>query len=143
MAHPLIATLPHRPPMVLVDDITDLYPGDRITTVKHIDPIEICYRDANPLAPYPVTLLLESFVQSAALLWFGSDPVHPGEQLLFAGITNADIGAPPIPGQTIVHHVKLLACIGSNAFFTGHCEVPGSPTALTVERVALARRPLA
>jgi len=155
----LHALLPHRHPILLVDRVVAVEPGVRIETRKTISGSEPCYRATPRGYGYPPTLLLESFVQSAALLWAislrdtgpdgsagtnGTDRLDgpDGEWTLVLGaVRDAQFHTTAYPGDVVRHEVRLEQTVGSNAVLTGHSLVEGSAgTLLTVRSVVLSRR---
>jgi 3-hydroxyacyl-[acyl-carrier-protein] dehydratase len=144
--------LPHRPPILLVDRITDWSPGDWIETVTTIDGNEACYADltrspsAVPYAyAYPSVLVLESFVQSAAVLWARTARAegrpHQGT-LVLAGVKDADFHRSAFPGDALRHRVRLTGRVGSNAFLAGETTLARTgEIVLTVGAAAVAIRP--
>lgn len=156
----LHALLPHRHPILLVDRVLAVEPGVRIETRKTISGSEPCYAGTPRGYGYPPTLLLESFVQSAALLWAislrekaGSDGTAgsagserldgpDGEWTLVLGaVRDAEFHATAYPGDVVRHVVELEQTVGSNAVLTGRSLIEGSAgTLLTVRSVVLSRR---
>lgn len=137
----LSALLPHRHPVLLVDRVLHVEPGVRIQTVKAVTGSEPCYATAAGGCGYPPTLLLESFVQSAALLWALSPGGVPnGDTLVLGGVRNAVFHATAYPGDVVRHEVELTQVVGSNAILTGRSQL-GERDLLTVRSVVLARRP--
>ena len=140
------ALLPHRHPILLVDRVTVLEPGVRIETAKAVSGCEPCYAglpDGSPVAAYayPAALLVESFVQSGALLWAGTAAAD-GDTFLLGGLGEVAFGASAYPGDVLVHHVRLRQVVGSNAILDGVSTVAGTGRpALTVGSLVLARRP--
>lgn len=159
----LHALLPHRHPILLVDRVVAVEPGARIETRKTVSGSEPCYSGSPRGYGYPPTLLLESFVQSAALLWAislrdtagtagpngtagpansnGTDRLDGEWTLVLGAVRDAEFHATAYPGDVVRHVVRLEQTVGSNAVLTGHSLVEGSAgTLLTVRSVVLSRR---
>ncbi len=159
----LHALLPHRHPILLVDRVLAVEPGARIETRKTVSGSEPCYSGTPRGYGYPPTLLLESFVQSAALLWAitlrdktgsagsngsagsaGTDRLDgpDGEWTLVLGaVRDAEFHATAYPGDVVRHVVELEQTVGSNAVLTGRSLIEGGAgTLLTVRSVVLSRR---
>jgi len=144
------ALLPVRHPTILVDRVDAVEPGRQIRTAKVVTASEPCYRGLPEGLPprafaYPRTLALESFGQSAALLWLyttaaaragqgpsGVGPRHrraPGEAttggagfddlLMLAVIRDCRFTGTVHPGETLRHVVRLERLAGPNAFLAG------------------------
>jgi 3-hydroxyacyl-[acyl-carrier-protein] dehydratase len=141
--------LPHRHPILLVDRIVDGEPGEWIETVKAVSAAEPCYAglgDRSPAAyAYPPALLLESFVQSAAVLW-ALTVRHDGGSLpgtlVLAGAKDVRFHRSALPGDTVRHRVRLTGVVGSNAFLSGETTLLGAGhPVLTVGSMVVAVRP--
>jgi 3-hydroxyacyl-[acyl-carrier-protein] dehydratase len=142
--------LPHRHPIMLVDRVLDVRAGDWIETVKAISAGEPCFAGLGAGRPahafdYPPTLILESFVQSAGVLWAwtlrAAGEPHQGT-LLFAGARDVLFHRDVQPGDVLRHRVELGRIVGSNAFVAGTTTVAatGEPVC-QVGSLVLARRP--
>ncbi len=134
--------LPHGHPILLVDRVLELVPGQSITATKAVSRSEVCFSSTRggADAAYPMPLLLESFVQSAALLWLAGLAGASTDQLLLAGISGAVFYSDVQPGEVVVHRIELREQLGSNAFLAGRSTCAGRDI-LSVESLILARRP--
>jgi 3-hydroxyacyl-[acyl-carrier-protein] dehydratase len=127
----ILAVLPHGHPMVLVDRVESLEPGASIVGLKAITCGEPCYRDLPAgLAPeryaYPASLIVESFGQTAALLWHHSvESLHlgSGRVLLFAVARDCRIEGRAFPGEVLRHLVRLDQVVGDHVFVSGETRV--------------------
>ena len=139
--------LPHRHPMLLLDRVTELVPGERLTAIKAIAGNEPWYRDlADDAGPdayaYPEVLLLESWCQAAGVLatWEHPNPdVLSGDVMLFGSLSTVTFGAPVLPGSVVEHRVRLVRALGDTLVFEGESFV-GDRRVLTVEQVLMAMR---
>ncbi|MBW4721848.1 3-hydroxyacyl-ACP dehydratase FabZ family protein [Saccharothrix obliqua] len=141
------AALPQRHPLLLVDRVLELTPGESITTVKAITATEPCYAGL-PDGPgvsyaYPVSLLIESFGQSAALLWLagGGDARDRDAVLMFAGAREYRVEGSAHPGDVVRHEVRLDSVIADTAIASGTSWVGGRRIA-TVATLIATRRPV-
>lgn len=142
------ARLPHRFPMLLVDRVTELVPGERLVALKAVTCNEPWYAELGPEHPesafaYPATLLVESWCQSAGVLatWEAPNPdVLSGQVMLFGGMSGVVFHGPVLPGDVVEHRVALSRSLGDTLIFEGTSTVDGEPV-LTVERVVMALRP--
>jgi 3-hydroxyacyl-[acyl-carrier-protein] dehydratase len=138
------ALLPHRCPRLLVDRVARCEPGMMIETVKAISAAEPCYADLPDTVPadayhYPEALLLESFTQSAALLWARTTG-RPFAGVL-AGTRGVTFHRPIGPGSVVRTVVKLIPGTESTMFFCGR-SLADDQLVLTVGNLVLAiRRP--
>jgi 3-hydroxyacyl-[acyl-carrier-protein] dehydratase len=117
--------LPQRYPLLLVDRVLTVQPGQMIETCKAITATEPCYAGVAATAPladyaYPVSLLIESFGQSAALLWLGADGFSAHDSvLLFVGARNYRVEGHAYPGDVVRHVVRLEQVVADTAFASG------------------------
>lgn len=139
--------LPHRYPLLLVDQVREIVTGEWISTIKAITCNEPWYADAGSSPgedlSYPRALLIESFVQSAALLAVLSQP-DPGalrdKLMLFSGMTGVAFRRSVVPGEVVEHRVRLVRSLLDTMIFEGESEVDGE-SVCTVSQVVLAFRP--
>lgn len=148
MDHEDIRTLlPQRYPNLLVDRVTRCEPGTVIETVKAISGCEPCYADVQAGRPadawhYPEALLLDSFAQSAALLWARTRE-HPFDGMpVLAGARGVTFHHPVLPGSLLRTVAKLIPGTETTMFFCGRSCLVDGPEVLTVDNLVLAiRRP--
>lgn len=134
--------------MMLVDRVTELVPGERLTALKAVSSNEPWYRDfgaghTDEQYAYPQVLLMESWAQAAGVLatWDQPNPdVLDGKVMLFGGATNVDFYRPVFPGDVVEHHVRLFRALSDTLIFDGVSRVAGEPV-LSVERMVMAFRP--
>ncbi|WP_049563506.1 3-hydroxyacyl-ACP dehydratase FabZ family protein [Nonomuraea sp. SBT364] len=119
--------IPHRFPILLLDRVLDVSPGESLVAVKAVTGTEPCYeRIGDQEGPgayhYPWPLLLESWAQAAALLalWESPTPdVLTGDVVLAGGMRNVRFHHPVLPGQVIEHRVRMVRKVGENAIMEG------------------------
>lgn len=141
--------IPHRHPMLLVDKVIEVVPGDRLTAIKAVTASEPWFRcDPNATAEFPnhfpPVLLMESLCQAAALLavWDRPDStVLPRRTMLLGSVLNVTIHAPVEPGSVIEHQVHLSRDFGDSFLFAGTSYVEGRPV-LDIGQVLVALRPI-
>ncbi|GIG63037.1 3-hydroxyacyl-[acyl-carrier-protein] dehydratase FabZ [Longispora fulva] len=134
--------LPHRYPMLLVDRVTSLAPGQALTATKAVTANEPWFADGRSLA-YPQVLLIESWCQAASLLAAGGPLDTAGGDRpvpLFGAISRIAFHRPVGPGDLLEHRVRLLRALSDTWMFEGETTVDDE-TVLTVERVTIALRP--
>lgn len=122
--------LPHGHPMVLVDRMLSVEPGVTAIGSKAITGTEDCYGRIATGAPleeyrYPVSLLLESFGQTAAILWLKSCGPRMGEEsvLVFAGASDCVIKSSAYPGDVLLHLPRLEKATGDAVIVSGEIRV--------------------
>jgi 3-hydroxyacyl-[acyl-carrier-protein] dehydratase len=119
--------LPHGYPMLLLDRVTDLGPDARLSAVKAVSGSEPCYRDlpadaGSDAFAYPVSLLVESHGQAAAVLWLwhhGGLDGGAGELPIFAGVRDVRFTGAAYPGDVVRHEVWLDQVVHGTAFAVG------------------------
>lgn len=142
------ATLPHRFPMLLVDRVGEVVPGERLTAFKAITCNEPWYQDVAEGSPeeayaYPSVLLVESWCQAAGILaaWDTPNPdVLSGQVMLFGGISGVHFHDQVFPGDVLEHRVRLLRALSDTVIFEGETLVTGK-TVVEIGRVVMAMRP--
>ncbi|MGW3040425.1 3-hydroxyacyl-ACP dehydratase FabZ family protein [Kitasatospora sp. NPDC001159] len=137
--------LPHRFPILLVDRVLELVPGERITAVKAVSCNEPWYRAAadDEDFAYPQVLLMESWCQAAGLLATWEDPnpdVMAGRVMLFGGVSGVEYHRPVLPGDLLEHRAVIVRALSDTLIITGRSLVDGEPV-LTVESAVLTFRP--
>jgi 3-hydroxyacyl-[acyl-carrier-protein] dehydratase len=148
-AHSAIrAVLPQRYPLLLVDRVLAVDPGRSIRTIKAITGTEPCYAAlaegaAGERYAYPNSLMIESFGQSAALLWLdGRAPAPDDDQvLMFVGARDYRFEAAAYPGDVLRHEVRLESVLADTAFATG-ATWAGDRRIATVATLIATRRPV-
>ncbi|MFH8370230.1 3-hydroxyacyl-ACP dehydratase FabZ family protein [Streptomyces sp. NPDC018031] len=146
--HAFKQMLPHRYPMLLVDRITELVPGERARGLKAVTVNEPWYAhvpdDAGPEDyHYPSPILLESWCHVAGYL-VGRDSPNPdvltGQAMLLGGVADIEFLRPVLPGDVVEHRVTLSRVVGETFVFEGDSTVGDEP-AMTVGRLVMTMRP--
>jgi 3-hydroxyacyl-[acyl-carrier-protein] dehydratase len=137
--------LPHRYPMLLVDRVTELEPGVRLTAHKAVTCNEPWYQGLAEGGDdgYPEVLLIESWCQAAGVLavWDRPNPdVLSGQVMLFGSMSGIRFLAPVVPGDLLEHHVRLVRALSDTVIFEGETVV-GSDPVMEIGRVVMAMRP--
>ena len=71
--HQILEYLPHRYPILLVDRVLEVIPGERITSLKNVSMNEPFFPGHYPHHPVmPGVLIIEAMAQASALLSFKS-----------------------------------------------------------------------
>jgi len=110
--HQVLAHLPHRYPMLLVDRVLECEPGKRILALKNVSVNEPFFAGHFPGLPImPGVMILESMAQAAALLAFRTLGVRAEEKSVyyFAGIDEARFKRPVQPGDRLEIEVTITA----------------------------------
>ncbi|MEE6259663.1 3-hydroxyacyl-ACP dehydratase FabZ family protein [Plantactinospora sonchi] len=139
--------IPHRYPILLVDRVTEVVPGSRLTARKAITSAEPAYARMDETAgpggyAYPVPLLIESWAQAAVLLavWDTPNPdVLAGKVELAGAINNIRVAGPVQPGSVVEHRVELVRAVGDTSILAGETWCDGR-LVLAVHHFVLALR---
>ncbi|HET6212418.1 MAG TPA: beta-hydroxyacyl-ACP dehydratase [Micromonosporaceae bacterium] len=143
--------IPHRYPMLLVDRVVEVVPGESLVAVKAVTANEPWF-DAPWYSgavvdvadhAYPPVLLLESWCQAAGVLVSLDSPnpdVQTGRVTLFGGLRDVRFLGRARPGELLWHRVRLVRAVSDGAVVEGE-SVAGSGTVLQVGRVVVALRP--
>jgi 3-hydroxyacyl-[acyl-carrier-protein] dehydratase len=136
--------IPHRYPLLLLDDVLELSQGSHTVAVKAVTCNEPCFRRApdDPAPTYSPALVVESWCQAALLLAMLERPgARDGAEVaVFGGATNITVHGDVRPGDVLRHEVRIGRSFGDSWLFEGGTTV-GDRTVLTVERVLAATRP--
>lgn len=126
--HQILAALPHRYPILLVDRVLKLEKGKSITALKNVSINEPYFAGHFPHRPVmPGVLMLEAMAQAAALLAFDMLGVVPDEKTVyyFAGIDRARFKRPVEPGDQLILEVELDRMKAGIFKFRGRALVDG------------------
>jgi len=110
--HDILEYLPHRYPILLVDRVLEVVPGERITALKNVSVNEPFFPGHYPHHPVmPGVLIIEALAQTAAILSFKTLGGKPDDQSVyyFVGIDGARFKKPVSPGDQLVMEVSILA----------------------------------
>lgn len=103
----ILTVLPHRPPMLLVDRVVELQPGERGVGLKGVTIGEYCFQGHFPGHPVmPGVLIVEALAQVVGVvIMTGFDR---GEMLAyFTGIDEAKFRRPVRPGDLLRLEVEI------------------------------------
>ena len=106
----ILAHLPHRYPMLMIDRVTQCEPGKRIVALKNVSASEPYFPGHFPNRPImPGVLILEAMAQAAGVLVFRSSGTKPDENTVYyyVGIDNARFKKPVVPGDQLEIEVQM------------------------------------
>jgi 3-hydroxyacyl-[acyl-carrier-protein] dehydratase len=109
--HEILEHLPHRYPILLVDRVLDLVPGERITALKNVTINEPFFPGHYPHHPVmPGVLIVEALAQTAAILSFKTMGSKPDDKSVyyFVGIDGARFKRPVTPGDQLTLEVSII-----------------------------------
>lgn len=108
--HEILEYLPHRYPILLVDRVLDIVPGERITALKNVSMNEPFFPGHYPHHPVmPGVLIVEAMAQTAAILSFRTMGDKPDDKSVyyFVGIDGARFKRPVGPGDQLIMDVAI------------------------------------
>ncbi len=110
----IIKLLPHRYPMLLVDRVLEFTVNESIKALKNVTMNEEFFTGHFPNEPImPGVLIIESIAQSCAILAIKTfQAEHPnedvsGKSVYFMSIDNAKFRRKVVPGDTLIHNIKI------------------------------------
>ena len=123
----IMAGLPHRYPMLLVDRVVSMVPKTSIHAVKAVSINEPFFQGHFPGRPImPGVLIVEALAQAAGVLAIESlGLAGSGKLVYFMGIDGARFRAPVEPGCLLDLHVTFTQLRGSICKFRGEAKVDG------------------
>ena len=109
----IMKILPHRPPMLLVDRITEIEPFQSATGIKNITMNEPQFRGHFPGNPImPGVLILEAMAQVGGVAMLYPEE-NRGKIALFGGMENVKFKHPVIPGDQLVTKAEIKRVRGN------------------------------
>ena len=104
--------LPHRPPFLLIDEVLELEPGERVVARKTVRPDEWYLTGHFPGRPVmPGVLIVEAMAQTGAVAVLSQEE-NRGRLALFAGIDDVRFKRIVEPGDELVFECTLEAVRG-------------------------------
>ena len=99
--------IPHREPILLIDEINDLIPAKSATGKLYVRPDFDFFKGHFPQKPVmPGVLIVESLAQVGAVVLL-SDKNYSGKIAYFTGIKNAKMRRQVLPGDHLILKVEL------------------------------------
>ena len=129
----IASVLPHRYPLLLVDRVLELVPGQRVVAIKNVtrnEPFFDGHFPGNPIMPG--VLVIEAMAQTAALLLLHEMEDRDQKVLFFSGIEKVRFRRPVVPGDQLRMEVESLRLRTYHSRFRGLATVDGE---LAVEAI--------
>ena len=126
----VMAALPHRYPMLLIDRVVSLVSNQSIHAIKAVSVNEPFFQGHFPTRPImPGVLIVEAMAQAAGVLAVESmDLADSGKLVYFMGIDGAKFRAPVTPGCLLDLKVSFLQKRSRVYKFAGKASVNGKTT---------------
>jgi len=120
----IMEIIPHRQPILMIDQVIELEPGQRVVGLKNIsanEPVFAGHYPGNPI--FPGVLIVEAMAQAGAVALL-SQPEYAGRVPIFAGIDECKFRKPVLPGDQLRLEVQIVAVrrglgIGKGKAFVG------------------------
>lgn len=117
--------IPHRPPFLFIDAVTDLVPGVSASGTWHLTGDEWFFSGHFPGRPtLPGVLMCEAIAQLGGVAVLGS-PTYAGKLALFGGLDNARFRRQVLPGDTLELTVEMGRMSARAGKGTGTASVKG------------------
>ncbi|MCI0569568.1 MAG: 3-hydroxyacyl-ACP dehydratase FabZ [Myxococcaceae bacterium] len=123
--------LPHRYPFLLVDRVTEIIKGQKITAYKNVTVNEPFFNGHFPGHPVmPGVLILEALAQASGILAYKSEGMNPAETVTYLmSIDGAKFRRPVVPGDRLTLEVEVLRHKGDVWKTKGTASVDGQKVA--------------
>jgi 3-hydroxyacyl-[acyl-carrier-protein] dehydratase len=123
----VMAALPHRYPMLLIDRVEDIIPDQSIRAIKAVTINENFFNGHFPGRPImPGVLIIEALAQAAGVLAVESLGLAGGGKLVyFMAIENAKFRAPVEPGCLLTLDVEFVQKRSTVCKFSGRASING------------------
>lgn len=132
--------IPHRDPMLLVDEVMEILPGESIKAKFFVDPNREIFKGHFPDEPVlPGVYTVECMAQTADILLLSMER-YKGTTPLFIGINNVKFMKKIKPEDTIEIHAKISNERKDKGIATCRAEVYNSGELAAVGEVMLAMR---
>lgn len=110
----IMAHLPHRYPMLLIDRVLSCNPGKEVVALKNVTINEPFFTGHFPHHPVmPGVLIVEAMAQAAAVLAFKTFNLKSDSKSVyyFVGIDDARFKRPVMPGDQLILKAQILRSI--------------------------------
>ena len=115
--------IPHRDPMLLIDEVQELYPGERVVASFWVDPARAIFQGHfQGETVLPGVYTVEATAQATDLVLM-SKPSYAGKIPLFLGVDHVRFRKKILPGDTMEIHAELLQERAEKAIAACRCAV--------------------
>lgn len=104
--------IPHRYPFLLIDKVTYMEPGKKVTAFKNVTMNEYFFQGHFPQEPVmPGVLIIEALAQAGAVAILSQENFK-GKIAFFGGINKAKFRKKVVPGDTLRLEVEIIKIKG-------------------------------
>ena len=136
----VMAIIPHRDPMLLIDEVSELVPGEHVVASFYADPAREIFKGHFPGDPVlPGVYTVEATAQATDLVLM-TKPGYAGKIPLFLGINNVKFLKKILPGDTLEIHAEILTQRPEKAIATCKCAVYTAGDLAAESEVTIAMR---
>ncbi len=122
----ILNILPHRYPMLLVDRVLEIEPGQRIVGLKNVSANEPFFAGHFPGRPVmPGVLIIEALAQCGGLLLMGGLENPEDKVIYFLSVDGVKFRRPVIPGDQLILELDLVQGRGKRGKLKGVARVDG------------------
>lgn len=132
--------IPHRDPMLLIDEVMDMIPGERITAKFYVDPARDIFAGhfpGNPVLPGIYTV--EMMAQASDIMLMSTDK-YKGKIPYFIGIDKVRFKSKILPGDCATIRALVLTVNDDKSIITCSAEVCVGDLQACTGEVTLAMR---
>lgn len=124
----IMAKIPHRYPLLMIDRMIDIVPGKSATGIKNVTINEQIFQGHFPDHPiFPGVLIVEAMAQTAAAMVVHTlGPEAENKLVYFMTIDEARFRKPVVPGDQMYIHVETERSRGVVWKFRGQAKVNGA-----------------
>jgi len=105
----ILAVIPHRYPMLLVDRITEMHGRDRIVGIKNVtinEPFFVGHFPDHPIMPG--VLIVEAMAQVGGMLMMGTVDDPEAKVVYFMSLDHVKFRRPVVPGDQLRMELEML-----------------------------------
>jgi len=122
----IMAILPHRYPLLLIDRVIEMERKKRIVAIKNVTINESFFQGHFPDYPImPGVLVVEAMAQAGGALLLTEIPDRDSKLMVFTGIERAKFRRPVVPGDQLRIEVNVLQWKTRYARLEGKATVDG------------------
>lgn len=126
----ILNILPHRYPMLLVDRVLEIEPGQRIVGLKNVSANEPFFAGHFPGRPVmPGVLIIEALAQCGGLLLMGGLENPEDKIIYFLSVDGVKFRRPVIPGDQLILELDLVQGRARRGKLRGVARVDGEVAA--------------